>query len=62
MCNMAKKYLIVKIAAIGDIIMALPMIEEIRKDDPNADITWVCGQGGSRLLLPFKMCQDIFAL
>ena len=30
---MAKKYLIVKIAAIGDVIMALPMVKEIRKKD-----------------------------
>ena len=52
---MAKKYLIVKIAAIGDVIMALPMIEEIRKLDKNADITWICGKGVKTLLEPFDI-------
>lgn len=39
-----KKYLIVKIAAIGDVVMALPLIREIRRREPDAYITWVCGQ------------------
>lgn len=52
---MAKKYLIVKIAAIGDVIMALPMIEEIRKLDENADVTWICGKGVKTLLEPFDI-------
>ena len=52
---MAKKYLIVKIAAIGDVIMALPMVEEIRKLDKNAEITWVCGQGVKSILEPFAI-------
>lgn len=41
---MAKRYLIVKIAAIGDVIMALPMVKEIRKMDKDANITWICGK------------------
>jgi len=39
-----KKYLIIKIAAIGDVIMALPMIDVIRGNEPNAHITWICGK------------------
>lgn len=52
---MAKKYLIVKIAAIGDVIMALPMVEEIRKLDKNAEITWICGQGVKPILESFPI-------
>lgn len=52
---MAKKYLIVKIAAIGDVIMALPMVEEIRKLDKDANITWICGKGAKTLLEPFDI-------
>lgn len=41
---MSKRYLIIKIAAIGDVIMALPMIEKIREIDCDAEITWICGK------------------
>ena len=52
---MAKRYLIVKTAAIGDVIMALPMVEEIRKLDKNADITWICGKSILPLLEKFSI-------
>lgn len=52
---MAKRYLIVKIAAIGDVIMALPMVEEIRKLDKDAEITWICGKGVFPLLEKFPI-------
>lgn len=44
------KILIVKIGAIGDVIMALPVIAEIRKKYPGAHITWVCGNVVANLL------------
>jgi ADP-heptose:LPS heptosyltransferase len=52
---MAKRYLIVKIVAIGDVIMALPMVEEIRKLDKNADITWICGKSVVPILEKFSI-------
>lgn len=39
-----KSILIVKIGAIGDVVMALPLITEIRKKHPQAKITWLCGK------------------
>lgn len=45
-----KKYLIIKLAAIGDVVMAMPMVREIRKREPDAYITWVCGQAVKELL------------
>ena len=45
-----RRYLIIKIAAIGDVIMAMPMVREIRAREPDAHITWVCGQGVAGLL------------
>lgn len=39
-----KKILIVKIGAIGDVVMALPLITEIRRTHPDARITWLCGK------------------
>jgi len=38
------RILIVKIGAIGDVVMCLPLISEIRKREPNARITWLCGK------------------
>lgn len=39
-----KRILIVKLGAIGDVVMALPMIEAIRQEHPTAEITWLCGK------------------
>ena len=41
---MMKTFLIVKIAAIGDVIMALPMAVEIKRRYPDSHITWICGK------------------
>lgn len=36
--------LIVKLGAIGDVVMALPMIEAARAKYPECEITWLCGK------------------
>jgi heptosyltransferase II len=36
--------LIIKIAPIGDTIMALPMVAALRCRHPTADITWICSE------------------
>ena len=36
--------LIIKIAAIGDTIMALPMVAALRRRHPTVDITWICSE------------------
>lgn len=40
----SKRILIVKIGAIGDVVMALPMLSYFRKTSPSAHITWVAGK------------------
>ena len=52
---MGKRYLIVKIAAIGDVIMAIPMVQRIREVDPDADITWLCGKSVYPILKAFPI-------
>jgi len=37
--------LIIKLAAMGDVTMSLSMVTAIQAGDPNARITWMCGQG-----------------
>jgi len=48
-----KKILITKIGAIGDVVMALPMVDAIRSDHPDSQITWVCGKTSAPLLQRF---------
>ncbi len=41
-CMKRHSVLIIKLAAIGDVVMALPMIKALRKDRANIHITWIC--------------------
>ena len=44
------KVLIIKIGAVGDVIMALPMIDVIKKNNHDVHITWLCGKSVEPLL------------
>jgi heptosyltransferase-2 len=44
------KILVVKIAAIGDVVMSLPMLTYLRDQYPKAHVTWVCGKQVAPLL------------
>ena len=44
------KVLIVKLGAIGDVIMAMPMVGAIRRRDPRAQIVWMCGEAAAPLI------------
>lgn len=50
-----KRYLIVKIGAIGDVIMSIPMIETIRRQNSDAHITWICGKSAAAVLRPYPI-------
>ncbi len=47
---MPRSVLIVKLAAIGDVVMALPMVTALRAADPATRITWLCGATVAPLL------------
>jgi heptosyltransferase II len=47
---MPRSVLIVKLAAIGDVVMALPMVTALRDQDPGTRITWLCGESVAPLL------------
>jgi ADP-heptose:LPS heptosyltransferase len=53
------RILIVKIAAIGDIVMTLPLLVSLRHKYPNAKITWICGKIGQPLIEATKMVDKI---
>jgi heptosyltransferase-2 len=51
------RVLIVKLGAMGDVIMSLSMISALRSLDPRAHVTWMVGKG-SRALLELVDCVD----
>ena len=62
-----KKILFFKLGALGDVLMSTPLIRQVRKNYPNAQIDFLIGQASSSVLknnpylnkiLPFN--QDIF--
>lgn len=44
------RVLIVKIGALGDVVMALPMVDALRSKYPNVSISWVCGRSVASLV------------
>jgi len=54
--------LIVKIAAIGDVVMALSMVDAIYKKDSNAKITWLCGKAVEPLLRSLNSINELFVI
>lgn len=54
-----KKILIVKINAIGDVVMALPMVTYLRSVHPNVHITWLCGTAPAPLLKATGIIDEI---
>src|SRR5271165_3280978 len=42
--------LVVKLAAIGDVAMALPMVSALRSQHPGCHIVWLCGEAARPLL------------
>ncbi len=51
---MPRSVLIVKLAAIGDVVMALPMVTALRAQDAGTRITWLCGS----TVAPLLECVD----
>ncbi len=48
--SVARTVLIVKLAAVGDVVMALPMVTALRAEDPDIRITWMCGRKAAPLV------------
>jgi heptosyltransferase-2 len=47
---MSRNILIIKLGAIGDIVMTLPLVTAIKRAEPDASITWVCGKTVASIL------------
>jgi heptosyltransferase II len=57
-----RSVLIVKLAAIGDVVMALPMVTALRAADPATRITWLCGAAVAPLLRCVEGIDEIIAV
>ena len=59
---MPRSVLIVKLAAIGDVAMALPMITALRSENAQTRITWLCGMIAAPLLRCVDGIEDVIAV
>lgn len=55
------RYLIVRLAAIGDVVMTSALVRAIRQRDAGAHITWVCGRRVADLVRLFEV-DDVVEL
>lgn len=58
----ARKVLIVKLAAIGDVVMALPMVTALRAESPDVHITWLCGRKAAPLVRLVHGIDEVVAV
>jgi heptosyltransferase II len=60
--SVPRTVLIVKLAAIGDVVMALPMVTALRAQDPATRITWLCGTTVAPLLEHVDGIDELVAI
>jgi heptosyltransferase-2 len=58
----APRYLIVKLAALGDVAMASALAEAIRRREPEAHVTWLCGEGVAELVRLFPGVSEVLVV
>ncbi len=56
------KVLIVKLGAIGDVVMAMPLLTHLHKKHPGVSITWVCGSQVEPLLKNTGLIDHLVAV
>ena len=59
---MAYNVLIIKLSALGDVIMASSMIKALRKEHKNVYITWYCGKEVVELVKLFEGVDEIICV
>lgn len=56
---MNRNVLIVKLAAVGDVVMAMPMVMALRDKDPHVRITWLCGRKAAPLVRRIEGVNEV---
>jgi lipopolysaccharide heptosyltransferase II len=57
-----QKVLILKLLGIGDIIMALPMLDAIRTRYPSANVTWICCRSAAPALEDNPLIHELILI
>ncbi len=52
----------VKLGAIGDVVMALPILETAFQNDPNVEITWICGRTVEPVLRRLEKINELIVV
>jgi heptosyltransferase II len=56
------KILIIKIGALGDVVMSLSVLEWLRENNPHAEVTWVCSENYQSLLSQLGNIKSIITV
>lgn len=62
MAKTLKSILVVKVGAIGDLVMTLPMLLHLRTQHPSAIITWICGETVAPLLKATSLVDKLIII
>lgn len=54
-----EKILVIKISAVGDVVMALPLLNKLKSEHPQALIHWVCGNKVEKLIRATQLVDKI---
>ena len=54
-----RSVLVVRVAAIGDVVMASALVSRLRAEHPTARITWLCGVGVAPLVAAFGVDEVV---
>lgn len=57
-----ENFLIIRLAAIGDVVMASTVARRVRDERPRARITWLCGATAAPLVRQFSEVDEIIAI
>jgi heptosyltransferase-2 len=57
-----ERILIIRLAAIGDVVMASSLARRLRDAKPDAHITWLCGQTAASLVERFADVDDVVSI
>lgn len=60
--RVGSRILIVRIAALGDVVMASAMLARIRREQPDAHVTWLCGTRASGIVRLFDGVDEVLTV
>jgi heptosyltransferase-2 len=58
----ASRILIVRLAAIGDVVMASTVARRVKQEQPRASVSWLCGETAAPLVEQFDGVDEVIAI